>query len=555
MATVPLVLCLLSYFFSPSFAAVIVQTNKNLFENIEPTPDAQLLKEDQTFWYGVAGDYLEEMIKLDQQPKKHVAKNVVIMIGDGMGIPTVTATRIYKGQRNYGKSGEDHKLVYENFPSVALVKTYNVDMQVPDSAGTATALFSGVKTRYEAVGVDVQAHKEVPDSEIFEKSKIEGIMTWAQNANKDTGIITTTRITHATPASTYAHCHHRDWECDSEVPQNFKPFVKDIARQLVEDAPGKNFKVILGGGYQQLGYITQDLSDGECVRTDGLNLTESWIAKHENLSAAFVSNNEQLANIGDVDCLLGLFHHDHVPYDLLRDEGPKGTPRLSEMTLKGLNILKKNPNGFVLMIEGGRIDHGHHDNYARLALAESAEFEKTISLVVEETDSDTLIIVTADHSHSMTINGYGQRGNDILGYGLETEDDKPALTLSYANGPGFAYHYSPNVSSILGPWIDVRTDDINRLNNPEYQHLATFEVDDETHGGEDVGIFATGPSSHLIRGVMEQNYVAHLISYAACIGPRATANPYCNNFKSSAANYSSLCSWGIILLILVIVSH
>ena len=128
-----------------------------------------------------------------------------------------------------------------------------------------------------------------------------------------------------------------------------------------------------------------------------------------------MSNSEQLANIGDVDYLLGLFHHDHVPYDLLRDKGPKGTPSLSEMALKGLNILKKNPNGFVLMIEGGRIDHGHHDNYARLALAESAEFEKTISLVVEETDSDTLIIVTADHSHSMTINGYGQRGNDILG--------------------------------------------------------------------------------------------------------------------------------------------
>lgn len=68
-------------------------------------------------------------------------------------------------------------------------------------------------------------------------------MTWAQRANKDTGIITTTRITHATPASTYAHVHHRDWECDSEVPLNFKPFVKDIAKQLIEDEPGKKFKV------------------------------------------------------------------------------------------------------------------------------------------------------------------------------------------------------------------------------------------------------------------------------------------------------------------------
>ena len=128
-----------------------------------------------------------------------------------------------------------------------------------------------------------------------------------------------------------------------------------------------------------------------------------------------MSNNEQLANIGDVDYLLGLFHENNLPYELLRDKGPNGTPSLSEMTQKGLNILKKSPNGYVLMVEGGRIDHGHHSNYARLALAESAEFEKTVSLVVDKTDSDTLIIVTADHSHAMAINGYGRRGNDILG--------------------------------------------------------------------------------------------------------------------------------------------
>ncbi|EFA01926.1 alkaline phosphatase 4 [Tribolium castaneum] len=514
------VLCLLV----PSQLAAVIK-NENLFQYINPTPDNELLREDKQFWYDVGNNYLEKNLRYDHESTTKVAKNVVILIGDGMGISTITATRIYKGQRS-GKSGEDHTLAYDNFPNVALVKTYNVDMQVPDSAGTATALFTGVKTRYEAVGVDVNCNKTIADRTVFEASKLEGIMTWAQQANKSTGIVTTTRITHATPASTYAHAHYREWECDSEMPQEFKPFVKDIARQLVEDAPGNNFKVILGGGYQQMGHIFEDLSDGECVRNDTLNLTQTWIDDHKGLKASFVTNNQQLENVGDVDYLLGLFYPDHLPYELLRNKGLDGTPSLSQMTKKGLDILQKNPNGFVLMVEGGRIDHGHHDNYARLALEEASEFEKTVALIVETCGPETLILVTADHSHAMTLNGYSRRGNDILGYGLETEDDKPALTLTYANGPGFAYHFSPNVSTVLGPWRDVR-EDWNRLNNPKYQQMASFELDDETHGGEDVAIFGTGPGSHLVRGVVEQNYVAHLISYAACIGPRAGINPRC----------------------------
>lgn len=166
-----------------------------------------------------------------------------------------------------------------------------------------------------------------------------------------------------------------------------------------------------------MGYITEDRSDGECVRNDNVNLTQVWIDQHQYLKASFVTNNEEFKRINsnNTDYLLGLFYQDHLPYELIRNKGPKGTPSLTEMTKKGLDILKKSNNGYVLMIEGGRIDHGHHDNYARLALEESAEFEKTIALVVEETGPDTLILVTADHSHSMTLNGYSRRGNDILG--------------------------------------------------------------------------------------------------------------------------------------------
>jgi alkaline phosphatase len=94
----------------------------DLFKYISPTPDENLLLEDQKFWFDLGGAHLENNLKLDQVEKKHFAKNVVILIGDGMGIPTITATRIYKGQRTFGKSGEDHNLAYDKFPNVALVK-------------------------------------------------------------------------------------------------------------------------------------------------------------------------------------------------------------------------------------------------------------------------------------------------------------------------------------------------------------------------------------------------------------------------------------------------
>lgn len=93
----------------------------DLFEYVNPTPDEKLLRENKTFWYDVGSDYLIKNINSNQKSTNQVAKNVVILIGDGMGISTITATRIYKGQRS-GKSGEDHKLIYDNFDNVALVK-------------------------------------------------------------------------------------------------------------------------------------------------------------------------------------------------------------------------------------------------------------------------------------------------------------------------------------------------------------------------------------------------------------------------------------------------
>lgn len=488
--------------------------NTSKFSYKNPTSNDEVLKQDKKFWINLGENTLKKNIQYEKEIREiKKAKNVIIFVGDGMGISTITAARIYKGQQEFGISGEEHEFVFEKFPNTALVKTYNVDMQVPDSAGTATALFTGVKTRFQAIGVDVNCNKTTFDKEVYESSKVESIMTWAQAANKDTGIVTTTRITHATPAATYAHSTYRYWECDEELPLDVVGNAKDIARQLVEDAPGNNFKVILGGGQQLLGHTLEHTSS--CTRQDGLNLTDAWIQNHYNSNYVFATNNEELSKVNeDTEYLLGIFSPGHMPYEIVRDNGPTGAPSLTEMTTKALQILKKSQNGFVLMVEGGLIDQAHHKNYARLAMAETAEFDNAIELAINETGPDTLIIVTADHSHSFTMEGYSKRGNDILGYTDEAgEADRPFLTLAYANGPGFDYHYGINVSNNTFPWRDTRYDE-NRLNDPYYRHIGAFQSVDGTHGGEDVAVFAMGPHANLIRGVIEQNYIAHLVSYA-----------------------------------------
>lgn len=125
------------------------------------------------------------------------------------------------------------------------LQTYNVDKQVADSAGSATAYLTGVKGRYGTLGLDVSAPYNICRPDLGRQPHVDSVLKWAQDAGKDTGLVTTTRVTHATPAGLYAHSANRDWECDSQVPLQHRndPLCKDIARQLIEDDPGRNIKV------------------------------------------------------------------------------------------------------------------------------------------------------------------------------------------------------------------------------------------------------------------------------------------------------------------------
>ncbi|KAK5638400.1 hypothetical protein RI129_012695 [Pyrocoelia pectoralis] len=515
------------------------------FEEIKPASEDQLLKQDKQFWFHQGTRTLRRVVKEETEDVPRVAKNVVFFLADGMGATTATAARIYKGQRA-GKIGEEHTLSFEEFPNVALVKTYDVDMQVPDSASTATALFTGVKSRYKTLGVDANVYVGEFDKATYNKSRLDSFMVWAQEAGKATGIVTTTRITHATPAATYSRTPHRDWECDSFIPYAHRADLKDIARQLVEDAPGKNFNVILGGGQEQLGYVKL-MDTSVCPRDDGLNLTSTWLNNRRHSDkATLVVNKAQLEDAKkNADYLLGLFAPNHLPYELVRKGHFPNVPSLTEMTQAALEVLRKGTNGFVLMVEAGLIDKAHHDNLARCALDETSELDDAVALVLRETGPDTLIIVTSDHSHSFTFSGYPLRGNDIMGF---TNESLPYPSLSYANGPGFKYHYNPDEKKFEGfPWRDPTEDD-SRLKDPFYQQAATFYRFEDTHGGEDVPVYSKGPGAHLLRGVIEQNYVAHMISYAACIGPHARLNRDCGGTSSAPFQRRSRLILGLVLV-------
>ena len=144
-----------------------------------------------------------------------------------------------------------------------------------------------------------------------------------------------------------------------------------------------------------------------------------------------------------------------------------------------------------LQVEGGKIDVAHHNNYARQALNELSELEDAIQVALHQLKvEETLIIVTADHSHAFTLNGYPERGTDILGFANQSKEVLPYETLSYANGPGFLYHRLNDSLNVNKTWISVEEDDTRK--NPFYQHFAAKYLKDETHGGEDVGLYAIG---------------------------------------------------------------
>ncbi len=461
-------------------------------------------------YWAMARAVVQGRLKVAHRPQK--AKNVVLLIGDGMGVPTVTAARIFDGQYpddgSARRTGEENVLSFETLPHLALVKTYNTNAQVSDSAGTASAINTGVKTRIGYINFAAgQSAADCGKPESWPRTFAE----IAKGQGMAVGVVTTTRITHATPAAVYAHVPNRNWEgADRTFPAAERgKGCRDIATQLVEFAPGGGLDLVLGGGTNQ---FLPEAAGGR--RDDGKDLIAAWKARFP--AGRFVGDASGLRGLDAMapGPVLGLFTKDHLSFEVDRDKAKE--PSLSEMAGFALKKLAGSKKGYYLMIEGGRIDHAHHASNPYRALSETQQFSRTVEMVLKTVNlDDTLVLVTADHSHTLSFAGYPERGNDILGYIKSSRDGEgggpaspegyalddrgqPMTTLTYANGPFLA----PPLSRQLPP------------NDPNYLSAKTYGTSGESHGGDDVPLYATGPRAHLVGGVIEQNVIFHLMAEA-----------------------------------------
>jgi alkaline phosphatase len=518
-------------------------------------------------WWNAGQRFIDANRRLQRNTRK--AENVILFIGDGMGISTITAARILEGQLR-GLNGEENSLFFEKLPYVALSKTYSWDQQTSDSAPTMTAMVTGYKAREGMLSVNHLTPRFERNAEVIAANSLETILELAARNGKVTGIVSTARLTHATPAANYAHTAVRDWESDAEIrafeaANSLGPVehpVKDIAAQLIDASPEvlRSLKVALGGGRSYFEPNTKVDAEygGSSVgrRRDGRDLPAEWVeTRGGSRRAAYVWNQKQFDAIDPnrIEYLLGLFEPSHMQFEYDRvakdDVTPSiagdlgGEPSLTEMTAKAIRMLERSRRGFYLQIEGGRIDHAHHAGNAFRALTEAIEFARAVKKAYEMTDpDDTLIIVTADHSHVFTISGYPSRGNPILGKvksvpqrdGDPLVEDKdllglPYTTLSYANGPGnTGTSRLPNGNILQEAGVktyphippsydnDAKRPDLTDMDTTrsDFMQEATVPLNSETHAGEDVAIFASGPLAHYVHGVMEQNWIYHVMRAA-----------------------------------------
>jgi alkaline phosphatase len=300
-------------------------------------------------------------------------RNVILLIGDGMGVGQLTAAEIMNGEDN---------LVIRSLPYLSLVTTYSASAYVTDSAASATALATGYKTTNGVISMS-------PDGEWLTT-----IVEAAEEQGMSTGIVTTTRVTHATPACFMAHVNNRNNEAA-------------IAQQVLTS--GVN--VVLGGGASY--FTSLDPADA---------------------GYTVVRTTDELMN-ADSEKVFGLFNKDYMSYDSERD--PNVEPSVAQMTEKSIELLSGDPDGFFLMVEGGRIDHASHDNNLNNTLCETYAFDQAVleALQFASGRNDTLVIVTADHETGglMIVGGFPSSGTPQFDW--ITDDHTGSLVPVYAYGP------------------------------------------------------------------------------------------------------------------------
>lgn len=457
-----------------------------------------------------------------QNPIDGRAKNVIFFLGDGLGVNTLTAARIFH-------VGEEGQLAIDRLPESAFVKTYSNDAMVTDSAAGMAAYMTGVKqnngvismssgTRSIAPGKDANGNALVSrcDEAGANGAPAATLLELARRRGMALGVVTNTSVTDATPASSYGHGCHRKLETD-------------FAAMLVPGGAGYNsalgargIDVMFGGGAQ---FFTPFARGGK--RADNRDL----LAELGRQGFRVVSDTAQFNALGadPAKPAIGLFAQNHMDYDAVRK--PAQQPSLTEMTRKAIDLLAPHAassgKGFFLVVEGGLIDHALHATLGKRALQETVSFNDAMQAAIEKMEQldpglkNTLIVSTADHDHTLLLNGYAVRTGKttptnpgVLGL-VRNLDGTPKLDK---NGRPFTIiGFGTGENRVNGPRgaHPALTDEIVTRDDYHQEAVVRTRPGAETHGGSDVYLGATGAGAELFRGTIDNTRVFSLIKNAA----------------------------------------
>ncbi len=446
------------------------------------------------------------------------AKNVIFFLGDGMGLNTLTAARIFH-------AGEEGELTIDRLPESAFVKTFSNDAMVTDSAAGMAAYMTGVKhnngvismsfgTRSIAPGKDANGNALVSKCE--NGSPATTLLELARSRGMATGVVTNTSVTDATPASAYGHGCHRKLETD-------------FAAMLVPGGAGYNsslgqrgLDVLFGGGAQ---FFTPFARGGK--RADNRDLLAEMQGQGFRVVSDTAGLNTLAANPRQP--AVGLFAQNHMDYDAARD--PAKQPSLTEMTRKAIDLLAPNAGpqgkGFFLVVEGGLIDHALHATLGKRALQETVSYNAAMQAALEKMEAldpglkNTLIVATADHDHTLLLNGYTVRTGKttptnpgVLGLVRNLDgslkldkEGRPFTIIGFGTGEN-----RTNGSRGSKPAL---TDEMVTRDDYHQEAVVRTRVGAETHGGTDVYLGAAGAGAELFRGTIDNTRVFSLIKTAA----------------------------------------
>lgn len=455
------------------------------------------------------------------------ARNVILFVGDGLSMAHRTAARVLSKGIAEGRYGGE--LAIDDMPHMALVSTSGTDSIVTDSANSMSAYTTGHKSCVNAMGVYCARNRSG-----LGHPKVETIveMVKRRNGGMAVGVVTNTEIEDATPAAMVAHVRRRsDYD--------------EIVRMLYEAKPD----VIMGGGSA----FFLPKSDAAGKRKDEENYLERFKAAGYKVA---MTATEMKAAAGDksTSLLLGLFHPGNLDGALDRNLLKKGTvskypdqPDLADQTKAAIDILSKNPNGFLLMVESGLIDKYSHALDWERAVYDTIMLDNAVAAAKRfaADRNDTLIVVVPDHTHPVSIIGTyddtrpGERLRDKLGvYNNAGFPNYPAagaggypdsvdvtrrLAFVFA---GFPDHCASGKPHLGGPFRPTETKDNKAVANEAFctpeatrmQGNLPFTQPQGVHSADDVVLTAMGPGAELFRGRLDNTRVFRVIATALGLG-------------------------------------